>query len=163
MGTVTRQRTIEDITDELDSSTPIAVISCNNCVRACGSGGEGVWEAVCAELKERGFKVEDEILLTNPCSRGYLENLPLSPTVGTVLLIACTAAQRGLQALRPDLMVVAGTDTIGLFITSKADGIVKVAMTFPGYEELLHKELKMGDSAVTFDDIRLPIGEEVTA
>jgi hypothetical protein len=163
MGSVTRKRSMDDIVAELDSSAPIAVISCNNCVRASGSGGEGVWEGVCAELKERGYTVEDEVLITNPCSRGYLENLELSGNVKSVLLIACTGAQMGLQDLRPDLQIVAGTDTIGLFVTSKKDGIVKVAMTFPGYEDLLHAELKMGDSTIQLPGGALPIGEEVAS
>ncbi len=163
MGSVTRKRSIDDIVKELDSSAPVAVISCNNCVRASGSGGEGVWEAVCEELKQRGYTVEDEVLITNPCSRGYLENLELSSSVKGVLMIACTGAQYGLQDLRPDLQVVAGTETIGLFVTSKADGVVKVAMTFPGYEDLLGAELKMGDSTIQLEGGALPLGEEAAS
>ncbi|NOZ20153.1 MAG: hypothetical protein GXP25_03590 [Planctomycetes bacterium] len=146
MGVITRLHPIEEIIEELDPKEPLAVISCNNCVKASGAGGEGVWESFCDELKKRGFRVEDRVLITNPCSRGYLEDLTLSPVVKTVIMFACEGALNGFKTLFPDIKLIAAIDTMGLFISSKADGVVKLMLPFPGYEDLKGKEFKLGDS-----------------
>jgi len=146
MGAITRLRPMDDVVAELDPAEPLAVISCNNCVKVAGSGGEGVWEAFCDELTARGFRIEDRVLITNPCSRGYLENLTLSPAVKTVVLMACYGAQNGFKTVFPDLKLVSATETLGLFVVSKADDVVKLMMPFPGYEHLKGTEFKLGDT-----------------
>jgi len=146
MGVITRLRPIDRIVGELEPGEPLAVISCNNCVKVAGAGGEGVWEGFCDELKKRGFRIEDRILLTNPCSRGYLEDLTLSPAVKTVVMLACKGAQNGFATVSPDTRLVAANETLGLFVASKADGVVKLMMPFPGFEELKGTEFKFGDS-----------------
>jgi len=146
MGALTRLRPIEDIIKELDPKEPLAVISCNNCVKVAGAGGEGVWEPFCEELKKRGFRIEDRVLITNPCSRGYFEDLTLSPAVKTVVLLACTGAWAGFRTLFPDIKLVPAIETLGLFIVSKADNVVKLMIPFPGYEDLKGQEFKLGDT-----------------
>ena len=159
MGVLTRSRSMDDITAELDPAEPIAVISCNTCVRASGSGGEGVWEQFCDELAARGFTIEQRSLITNPCSRGYLENLEIASSVKTVVLMACVGGSASLQSLHPELKVVETTETLGLFISSKADKALKLALAFPGHEELAGKDFQLGDSQVQYPETRLPIGE----
>ncbi len=146
MGALTRLRPFDDVASELRRGEPLAVISCNNCVRVSGAGGEGVWEGFCRELKRRGFLVEQEVLVTNPCSRGYLEDLRVEPAVKTVVLLACAGARAGLATLHPDLNIVEATETLGLFVASKADGVIKLAMAFPEYAELQGREFKFGDT-----------------
>lgn len=148
MGVLTRPRPMDDIVAELDRSEPVAVISCNNCVRISGAGGEGVFEPFCKELRARGFRVEQEILVTNPCSRGYLEDLRLAPAVKTVLLMACRGAQSGFISLHPDMHMVPTTDSLGLYVVSMADGVVKLMAPFPEFAHLKNVEYapgKVGD------------------
>ena len=161
MGVFTRLRPAERVAKELDPKEPLAVISCNNCVKVTGAGGEGVWEPFCDELRKQGFRIEDRVLITNPCSRGYLENLSLSPAVTTVVMLACTGAQHGFKTLFPDLKLVPAVDSMGLFVVSKADGVVKLAATYPGYEDLLGKEYKLKDAHTELEGEKLSVSKEV--
>jgi len=158
MGVISRLRPMDDVVEELDSAEPLAVISCNNCVKAAGAGGEGVWEGVCDELEERGYRIEQRVLITNPCSRGYFEDLKLSPAVKAVVLLACSGAQNGFATLWPDIRLVSATETLGLFMASKADGVVKLMMPFPGYEDLKGTEFKLGDSRTQLEGEKLAVG-----
>ena len=157
MGAITRLRPMDDIVQDLDPKEPIAVISCNNCVKVCGSGGEGVWEPFCDDLRERGFRIEDRVLITNPCSRGYLENLSLSPVVKACVMMACDGAENGFRTLYPKIKLVSATDTLGLFIVSKADDVVKLAIALPGYEDMVGQEFKLADSRTVLEGEKLPI------
>ena len=159
MGVITRLCPIDEVAEQLDPAEPLAVISCNNCVKVAGAGGEGVWEDFCDELRARGFRIEDRVLITNPCSRGYLEDLTLSPAVKTVVLLACYGAQNGFQTVFPDLKLVPATETLGLFIASKADGVVKLMMPFPGYEHLKGTEFKFGDTHTVVEGEKLVVAQ----
>lgn len=155
MGAITRLRPMDDIVQDLDPKEPIAVISCNNCVKVCGSGGEGVWEPFCDDLRERGFRIEDRVLITNPCSRAYLEDLSLSSAVKACVMLACDGAMKGFETVFPDIKLVPATETMGLFIVSKADGVVKLVIPFPGYEDLEGKEFKLGDTKALLEGEKL--------
>ena len=159
MGALTRQRTMDDIVKELDPSERLAVISCNNCVKISGAGGEGVWEGFCDDLEKRGFRVEDRVLITNPCSRGYFENLMLSPVVKTVVMLACEGAENGFKTVFPNIRLVAANETLGLFVASKADGVVKLAMTFPGYENLKNTEFKLKDTKTILEGEKIRLAD----
>jgi hypothetical protein len=147
MGALTRLRPVDDVVADLDPSEPIAFISCNNCVRVSGAGGEGVWEDYCAELKNRGIRIEQEILITNPCSRGYFENLQIAPAVKAVVLMACRGAQSGFHSLFPKRKMISATETMGLFIASARENAVKLAMAFPDFEEWLGRDFELGNTA----------------
>jgi len=155
MGVITRLRPMDDIVAELDPTEPLAVISCNNCVKVSGAGGEGVWEGFCDELKKQRFRIEDRVLLMNPCSRGYLEDLTLSPAVKTVVMLACKGALSGFATLYPNKKLVSATETLGLFVVSKADGVVKLMIPFPGYEDLKGQEFKLGDTHTQLEGEKL--------
>ena len=159
MGAITRPRPMDDIVDDLDPREPIAVISCNNCVKVCGSGGEGVWEPFCEELRQRGFRIEDRVLITNPCSRKYLEDLTLSPGVKACVMISCDGAMKGFQTVFPHVRLVPAVDTLGMFIVSKADKVVKLVIPFPGYEDLEGREFKLGDSGTMLEDEKLTVAQ----
>ena len=161
MGVLSVLRSLDDIATDVGRDTAVAVVSCNNCIRACGAGGEVHLDRLCDELASRGLRVEERILVTNPCSRGYLENYNLGSSVTATVVLACPGTQAGIKSLHPELDVVAGVDSLGLMISSKATGRLKLVATFPGYEELLGAEFKMGDTSVRFDDRLLAMNEEV--
>jgi len=152
MGVCTRLRDLDQVATELGSSEPVAVIYCNNCVRACGSGGEDHMERITAGLRARGVRIEEEFLVTNPCCRGFLEDHAQASAVKAVLIVACSPVAYAFQTLHPATRTVVALETIGLFINSKAKGRLKLAMTFPGYEDLAGKEFKMGDATTMYDD-----------
>lgn len=144
MGVMTRPRPMDDVVADLDRSQPITVISCNNCTRVSGAGGEAVLGPFSRELRSRGFRVEQEVLITNPCSRGYFEDLELAPATQAVVLMACRGAQSGFISLHPDLRMVPATETMGLFVVSKADGVVKLMAPFPDFAHLKGAEFTIG-------------------
>lgn len=152
MGVCTRLRDLDDVAAETGSTEPATVLYCNNCVRACGSGGEGRMKEISRALRERGVRIEEELLVTNPCCRGFLEEYRPAGAVKVVVAVACDPVLWALQSLHPQLRIVVALETIGLFINSKAKGRLKLAMTFPGYEELQGKEFKLGDSTTMYDD-----------
>ena len=158
MGVLSVIRDIDDVARQVGKTDPAVVISCNNCVRACGTGGEMHLDRICGELAQRGVRVEETLLITNPCSRGYLESYDLSNAVRKAVVLACAGTQAGLEALHPDIEVIAGVDTVGLMISSKATGRLKVIATFPGHEEQMGKEFQLGDTSVRFDDEVLTMG-----
>jgi hypothetical protein len=161
MGVLSVLRNIDKIADDAGRDAAVAVVSCNNCIRACGAGGEMHLDRICDELAARGVRVEERILVTNPCSRGYLENYNLGSAVKAMVVLACPGTQAGVKSLHPDVEVVAGVDSLGLMISSKATGRLKLVATFPGYEEQLGAEFKMGDTSVVFDDRVLAMNDEV--
>jgi len=157
MGVLSRQRNIKDVASEVGGDDRVAVLSCNNCVRACGCGGEVHLDRICGELGESGVRVEETILIPNPCARGYLENYPLGDAVSAAVILACPGCAAGFKTLHPDIRVVAGIESLGLFVNSKSKGRLKLAAVFPGYESLKDKEFKLGDTSVMFDDEQMKI------
>ena len=70
---------------------------------------------------------------------------------------ALPSAQLSVQRNHPELRVVAGVETLGLFVNSKAQGRLKLIAPFPDYRDLQHKEFKLGDTAVMYDDEQLVV------
>ena len=165
MGVLSVLRDTKDIASETGTTDSVALISCNNCIRGCGAGGEMHMPRISKELKSLGVRVEEEILITNPCSRGYLENRDLSSAVDATVIFACPGTQAAFSTLHPDVRVVAGVESLGLMINSKAKGRIKLVMPFPGHEDLKGVEFKAGDTSVQFDDELLGLneGKEVVA
>jgi len=56
------------------------------------------------------------------------------------------------------IKLISATETLGLFMASKADGIVKLMMPFPGYEDLKGVEFKLGDSRTKLEGEKLAVG-----
>jgi len=106
-------------------------------------------------LRSHGVRIEEEILITNPCCRSFLEDYQPAGAVKTVLLVACEPVAFAFQTLQPDLKTVVALETLGLFINSKAKGRLKLATTFPGFEHLQGKEFKLGDVNTMYDDEQL--------
>jgi hypothetical protein len=159
MGVCTRLRKLDDVATELGTGQPVAVLYCNNCVRACGSGGEAHMDRISQDLRQRGVRIEDELVVTNPCCRGFLEDYDPGGAVQVALLVACTPAAFAFQTLYPDIRTVVALETIGLFMNSKAKGRLKLATTFPGYEHLKGREFKLGDTTTMYEDEQLVAAE----
>ena len=165
MGVLSVLRDSEDIAADTGTTDSVALISCNNCIRGCGAGGEMHLPRIAKELEALGVRIEDVILITNPCSRGYLENRDLSSAVDSTVIFACPGTQAAFSTLHPNVRVVAGVESLGLMINSKAKGRIKLVMPFHGYEDLAGAEFKAGDTSVRFDDQLLSLNQakEVTA
>jgi|APSaa5957512622_1039677.scaffolds.fasta_scaffold96179_2 hypothetical protein len=160
MGVLSRLRDFDEVAAEIGREDAVAVLSCNNCVRACGTGGEMHLTRICNELAARGVRVDEQILIPNPCSRGYLENYPLGDSIKAAVLMTCVGTEAGFRTVHPTVRTVTGVESLGLFINSKAKGRLKLIAPFPGFENLKNKEFKLGDTKTMYEDEQLPL--EVT-
>lgn len=152
MGVLSVIRTFDEIVSDVGANRKVTVISCNNCVRGCGCGGENHLPEICRSLEARGVSIVESILIANPCSRGYLENHTFLDPLSTIVFFACPGAQVGLKALHPTVRIVPGINSLGLGISSKKLGRLKLVATFPGYESLMGKEFKLGNTSISYDD-----------
>ncbi|NQU21923.1 MAG: hypothetical protein HQ567_11625, partial [Candidatus Nealsonbacteria bacterium] len=73
------------------------------------------------------------------------------------VMMACDGAMKGFQTAYPDVKLVPASDTLGLFIVSKADGVVKLVIPFSGYEDLAGQEFKLGDSQTMLEGEKLAV------
>ena len=145
----TRQLEYETITKELSKDDTISLVSCNNCVRVAGTGGEEKMKELALRLREDGYNVKEGFLLTKACPQPYMGTVQLSPLVDTVILLACTAGWSTANRVFPNLKVVRSLKDIGLLITDTDKGVVKIAKAFDGFEDLVGKEFEIGTGAPT--------------
>jgi len=143
----TKQREYEAITSELSKDDTIALVSCNNCVRVAGTGGEEKMKELALRLRENGYNVRDGFLLTKACPQPYMGTVQLSPLVDTVIVLACTAGWSTANRVFPNRKVIRSLKDVGLLITDTDKGVVKIARAFGGYEDLKGKEFEIGTGA----------------
>ena len=134
----------ETITNELSKDDTISIISCNNCVRVVGTGGEDKMKALAFRLKQDGYNVKDGFLLTKACPQPYMGTVQLSPLVDTLIVLACTAGWSTANRVFPKLKVVRTLKDVGLLITDTDKGVVKIAKAFNGFDDLVGKEFAIG-------------------
>ena len=139
----------ETITNELSKDDTIALISCNNCVRVAGTGGEDKMKELALRLREDGYNVKEGFLLTKACPQPYMGTVQLSPLVDTVIVLACTAGWSTANRVFPNRKVIRSLKDVGLLITDTDKGVVKIAKSFDGFEHLLGKEFEIGTGAPT--------------
>ena len=134
----------EAITEQLSKDDRISIVSCNNCVRVAGTGGEQKMKELASRLREDGYRVEDGFLITKACPQPYMGAVQLGPRVDTVVVLACYAGWSNAKRRFPGLKVVRTTEDIGLLITDTEKGVVKLAKVFDKYKDRLGKEFEIG-------------------
>lgn len=134
----------EAITEQLTGNDTISIISCNNCVRVAGTGGEEKMRELAFRLREDGYHVEDGFLITKACPQPYMGAVKPGPRVDTVIVLACYAGWSNAKRRFPGLKVVRTTEDIGLLITDTDKGVVKLAKVFDKYKDRLGKECEIG-------------------
>ncbi|MFO7964039.1 MAG: hypothetical protein R6U50_08985 [Desulfobacterales bacterium] len=137
----------ETITSELSKDDTIAIVSCNNCVRVAGTGGEKKMKEMAFRLREDGYRVKEGFLVTKACPQPYMGMLGLSPLVNKVIVMACTAGWSTACRVCKTRKVVRSLEDIGLLITDTDKGVVKIAKAFDGFEDLVGKEFEIGTGA----------------
>ena len=145
----TKSMDYETITNELSKDDTIAVVSCNNCVRVCGTGGEKKMKELSLRLREDGYNVKEGFLVTKACPQPYLGTVKLSPLVNKVIVLACTAGWSTANRVFKNRQVVRSLTDVGLLITDTDKGVVKVAKAFDGFEDLVGKEFEIGTGTPT--------------
>jgi len=140
----TINRPYQEITGALKKDDLIALISCNNCVRVCGTGGEAKMEQLAQQLRGDGYRVREGFLLTKACPQPYMGTVRLDPAVDTLVVLACYAGYSNAKRRFPDHKVVQTTEDCGLLITDSDRGAVQVAVAFEGHEDAVGKQFEIG-------------------
>lgn len=109
---ITKAKSYKEIVKELRKSDKIGVISCNACVRACGTGGENILKRFSSKLKKDGYNVVDVDLIGIPCDRSQLQKNQLHGD--TQIVLACDAGVYNLKKLFPKNKIIGALETVGL-------------------------------------------------
>ncbi len=109
---VTKSLPYSKIKKHLKKTDKIGVISCNSCVRICGTGGEKQMNALAFKLKKDGFNVVDIDLIGAPCNYELLNKSQLHGNVQVVL--SCDAGCYNLKKLFPKHKIIPALKTLGL-------------------------------------------------
>ncbi|OEU64269.1 MAG: hypothetical protein BA867_03080 [Desulfobacterales bacterium S5133MH16] len=140
----TKKLPYESITNELSKDDTISIISCNNCVRIAGTGGGKTMKEVALRLKGDGYNVKDGFLITKACPQPYMGIVRLNPLVDTLILLACNAGCSTAKRVFPGMKIVRTMEDVGLLITDTDKGVVKLAMAFDKFKDLVGKEFEIG-------------------
>jgi hypothetical protein len=132
------------ITGELSKNDTISIISCNNCVRACGTGGEEKMKALAFKLRQDAYNVKDGFLITKACPQPYMGAVQLNPMVDTVIVLACYAGWSNAKRRFPGLKVIRTMEDVGILIADTEKGVVKLAKAFDKFKDQVGKEFEIG-------------------
>ncbi len=135
MGAVTQRLPLEKIESQLNKTDRIAIISCNTCVRFCGTGGLEKMEELAAQLRKDGFTVVDELLVTAACIRDYIERARISKNINKVIALTCDAGWTSIKQALPNVDVIRANETLGIMIVSPSKGVLKLMKTFEKYKD----------------------------
>ncbi len=109
---ITKSRDYEEIKKELRKKDKIGIISCNSCVRVCGTGGEDILKNLSRKLKKDGYDVVDCDLIGAPCNKDQLQKNQLHGN--TQIVVSCEAGIYNLKKIFPNHKIISGLKTIGL-------------------------------------------------
>lgn len=121
---ITEKRSIDDICKSLNIEKEIFVIGCAACATKCQTGGDKELLQIIQELKNRGFKVKDSIVLDTPCdSRIVKKDLgkKIANDNKDIQLLIC-ACGSGVQTLSSEFFsvpIVSGLNTVYIGSTKR--------------------------------------------
>jgi hypothetical protein len=140
MGALTQPVDLKEVEAQLTKSDRIAVISCNTCVRFCGTGGIERMDDVAERLREDGFSVSDTVLVTAACVRDYTERSRLSSGITKVVALTCDAGWSSIKQALPKVDVIKANETLGIMIVSPSKGVLKLAKSYEKHRDRLGDE-----------------------
>jgi len=106
-----------NIKKQLSKKDKIGIVSCNNCARMCGTGGEKEMKILAEKLKKDGYNVIDQDLIGAPCMINQLKKNELHGNI--TLVLACVSGIHNLKKLFPKKKIIAGLETVGLAAVDK--------------------------------------------
>lgn len=143
MGAVTQARDIKEIERQLSRADRIAIISCNTCVRFCGTGGADKLDELGHRLRIDGFSITDQILVTAACVRDYIERSRLSSGITKAIALTCDGGWASIKQALPNVEVIKANETLGIMIVSPSKGVVKLMKTYKAHKDRLGDEFAL--------------------
>ncbi len=121
---ITEEKPFGLIKSKLKKGDKIGIISCNNCVRICGTGGKEKIKELAKKLEKEGFKVIDKDLIGMACEYDLLKKDELKGKVNIAL--CCDAGVYNLKKIFPNKRLISALDTIGLGAWDKKGNLTLV-------------------------------------
>lgn len=143
MVNITKAVPYENIKAQLKKDDRIALITCNSCVRFCGTGGVGKMEELASKLRRDGYVVSDEVTLVGVCLQDHVRNARLSKGVTAAVVLACEAGWTSVKQRLRDENVIRGTRTMGLVVVDREKGVEKLMMPYQDFKDQLGDEFKL--------------------
>ncbi len=140
MVSLTQAIPYEQIREQLKKTDRIGVITCNTCVRFCGSGGVEKMEELTSKLRRDGFTVTDQVVLTAVCLNDHVMNTRLSGGLTAAVVLACDAGWSSVKQRLTDKNVVKGTETLGLVVADRNKGVEKLMLAYDAHKNKLGNE-----------------------
>jgi hypothetical protein len=133
----------EELKDQLSKDDRIAVITCNSCVRFCGTGGVAKMEELANKLRRDGYVVSDEVTLVGVCLNDHVRNTRISEGVTAAIVLACEAGWSSVKQRFREENVIRGTKTAGLVCVDREKGVEKLMMPYKDFEDLVGNEYRL--------------------
>lgn len=126
---ITRQKTIDELLSLLETD-PVFIIGCSECATLCHTGGENEVQTMKKTLMTKGLQVTGSIVLDPAChlnnDKRLLKNYTDQITQAKkILVLACGTGAQTINELYPSKSIIAGTDTLFVGETVRADSFIK--------------------------------------
>ena len=113
---ITESKPFGMIQNELKKSDKIIIVSCNECAKLCGTGGEEGAKDMENKLKKAGFRVVDKVVFAPICDKDLDKKVLKQKKIeaNTMIILACDAGIYNVKRLFKNQKVIGAVDSIGL-------------------------------------------------
>jgi hypothetical protein len=109
---VTEQKPFEAVVGGLPANSRVVVVSCNSCTRIMGTGGKEKMTEFAQRLKDKGFVVEQQVLVPVCCNTEMVKRITVEAE--HIVVLACDAGVYNLRQRFPKKNIVAALETLGI-------------------------------------------------
>ncbi len=110
---ITITKDIQNILSNLEKEDKIAIVSCDNCAKVCGTGGEEGAAEMKKVLEKFGYNVTDIFTYGPLCAKDLNENLR-EINGDTALILGCEAGEYTLKKFTNFKKVILCLDSLGI-------------------------------------------------
>lgn len=114
MVVVTESIPYEELIKKLKKEDKIALITCNTCVRAYGTGGVEVMDKLEDRLKGDGYEITDRIVLATACFEDYIQAAPIGDEWTVAVLLSCDSGYGVVSHHLKGKKIIKGLKTVGI-------------------------------------------------
>ncbi|MHA2297413.1 MAG: hypothetical protein ACXAEU_06165 [Candidatus Hodarchaeales archaeon] len=114
MVVVTENLPYEEIVKQLKDKEKVAIITCNTCVRAYGTGGVEVMDQLAEKLQNNGHEITDRVVLATACFEDYIQTSPIGNEWTTGIILACDSGYGVVKQHLKGKRIIRGLKTVGI-------------------------------------------------
>ncbi|MHA1448898.1 MAG: hypothetical protein ACTSP4_05705 [Candidatus Hodarchaeales archaeon] len=114
MVVVTENIPYEELVKKLNKGEKLALITCNTCVRAYGTGGVEVMDKLEEQLSGDGFQITDRVVLATACFEDYIIAAPIGEEWSTAIILSCDSGYGVVKQHLKGKRIIRGLKTVGI-------------------------------------------------